>query len=126
VRALAASLIGACLATGSALAQAAPDEIDIQIPARTEWRWRFEVSPKMPVDLTRVEPDHVMPALATQADSRLWIGGQRTQLGLALHARGLDQGLLLRTQLQGDTSLALRLRGGRVGLVLAIPLNGRE
>lgn len=124
----AAWLIGACLAAGPVLAQTPPPADKAMagdVADRTQWQWRLEVSPPLRIGAPRFDQDRVRPALVAGVDSRLWIGDRRTQLGFALHGDGLDQGTLLRIQLSGDAALALRLRGGKVGLFVAIPLHSR-
>jgi len=128
VKAHAAWLIGACLAAGPALAQTplpADKALAGDVMDSTQWQWRLDVSPPLRIGAPRFDQEHARPALATGVDSRLWIGDRRTQLGFALRGDGLDKGTLLRTQLSGDAALALRLRGGKVGLFVAIPLTGK-
>lgn len=128
MKAHAAWLIGACLAAGPALAQTplpADKAMAGDVMDRAGWQWRLEVSPPLRVAATHFDQDQARPALATGVDPRLWIGDRRTQLGFSLRGDGLDKGTLLRTQLSGDAALALRLRGGKVGLFVAIPLNGK-
>jgi hypothetical protein len=84
--------LAACLATACVGVQAAPDD----------------------------EPGLAGAAPAWQATAR-----PRLQSGLELEGelsplRRLARGTLWRAQLDEDTSLSLRLRGGKVGLVLAV------
>jgi hypothetical protein len=128
VKLLAATLIGACLAAGPALAQSPPDAdraLDNDVMAGRELRLRLEVSPPLRIGPPRFDQTRAQPVQATGIDSRLWIGDSRTQLGFALRGEGVEKGMLLRTQLTGDAALSLRLRGGKVGLFVAVALNGR-
>jgi hypothetical protein len=110
-------LLGASLATGSALAQVAALPADtnwerIDTPARSGVRWDWEGMPNPRLGLPPLETDSA--ATGPTADPRRW-GGSKPRHGLAY-------GTLMRTQLSDDASLALRLRGGRLGLYLGVQL----
>lgn len=184
----AALVLGACLAAGSALAQATPSEddaFDAGEPARTGIRWRWEASPSQRMVSTHIEPGRAAPGVSTPIDYRLWVGDRRTEFGIGLlpaaphadagnlldsapHAavtlglryqvspqarlsfetelgsvagrsrplalelasssplQGWAKGTLMRTQLSADSSLTLRLRGGKLGLYLGVRLTGKE
>ena len=110
-------LLGASLATGSALAQVAPPPVDhtwelIDAPARSGARWGWEGMPNPRLGLPPLEPGRA--ATGSAADPRSW-GGSKPRHGLAY-------GALVRTQLSDDASLTLRLRGGKLGLYLGVQL----
>ena len=77
-------------------------------------------------------PDGAMPpGLRAQVfqHSRSSFALQRGDIGDAARSpllQQLAQGTLLRAQLSDDANLMLRLRGGRVGLYLAVRLDGRD
>ena len=110
-------LLGASLATGSALAQMAAPPADnnwerIDTPARSGVRWGWEGMPNPRLGLPPLEPESA--ATGPTADPRRW-GGSKPRHGLAY-------GTLIRTQLSDDASLTLRLRGGKLGLYLGVQL----
>ena len=83
----AALVLGACLAAGSALAQATPSEddaFDAGEPARTGIRWRWEASPSQRMVSTHIEPRRAAPGVSTPIDYRLWVGDRRTEFGIGL------------------------------------------
>jgi hypothetical protein len=109
-------LLGASLATGSALAQVAAPTADnnwerIDTPARSGVRWGWEGMPNPRLGLP-LEPE--IAATGPTADPRRW-GGSKPWHGLAY-------GTLISTQLSDDASLTLRLRGGKLGLYLGVQL----
>jgi hypothetical protein len=122
---LAAWLMAAVVAAGPALAQGstdADDALQASTRAQPDLRWRFELAPRTGVAPPEWRRD--APARVADNESRLWFGGAHTQLGIALQSDGLHRGMLLRTQVDADTTLALRLRGGQLRIVLAVRLNG--
>ena len=118
-----ALVVGACLACGFALAQATPSEVetsDAVEPARTGICWSLDTS-----------PSHVLPQERLTLENELGSVASRSRplaLKLASSSRlqGWAKGTLLRAQLSADTSLTLRLRGGKLGLYLAVRLTGNE
>lgn len=142
-----ARVFGACLAAASALAQAAP-AVDYRL-------WVGHRSAEIGVGLLPAAP-HAGRPLGAAPGAAMTLGvryrlSPQTRLSLdteisraagfeAAHRsrplalelasssplQGLAKGTLMRAQLNADSSLTLRVRGGKIGLYLAVRLTGSE